>query len=461
MAVVHALSVTHPAIECMGTMSSRMLKRSSPIVCHPIFDWSLEHNPVYCGLGIWARVRPELFRAIWRVLKGSRTMERHTHATLARLAFAALALTAAVGLLVAMGPLNPPAGPVTSTYKTLTEVEPRIAINLTNTPGDADSLFKITQPGSYYLAGNITGVAGKHGIEIVASGVTLDLKGFDLSGVPAMGAFDGVSVTVTTLRDIAVANGSVRNWGDEGIDLGTSLAANCRVEGVNASGNTGNGISVGSGTTVSNCSASSNSSSGISTGNGCSITNCAINLNTVNGINASSTCSITNCSAFDNTGHGIGISDGSTVSNCAASFNTLSGIGPRTNVLLTGSTIADCAVRGNTGDGILFASNCIVRGNTCAGNGNGGDGAGIHATGADNRIEGNNCSGGDRGIDVGAAGNIIIKNTCSGATLNWTIAANNVCGPILDRTAPASAAISGNSAPSSLATTDPHANFSY
>ena len=40
------------------------------------------------------------------------------------LAAAALTL-AAVGLLVAMGPLNPPAGPVTSSYKTLTEVEPQ------------------------------------------------------------------------------------------------------------------------------------------------------------------------------------------------------------------------------------------------------------------------------------------------------------------------------------------------
>src|SRR5690348_16183493 len=30
---------------------------------------------------------------------------------------------------MARGPLNPPAGPVTSTYKTLSEVEPRMAVN--------------------------------------------------------------------------------------------------------------------------------------------------------------------------------------------------------------------------------------------------------------------------------------------------------------------------------------------
>jgi len=122
---------------------------------------------------------------------------------------AAAAVIAAAGVLIA-GPLTPPAGPIAPTNKTLQEVEPRIAINATNTPGDADSLFKITQPGSYYLTGNITGVVGKHGIEIVDSGVTLDLMGFDLSGIPAMGAFDGVSVTNFSLTNITIRNGSVR-----------------------------------------------------------------------------------------------------------------------------------------------------------------------------------------------------------------------------------------------------------
>ncbi|HRJ49802.1 MAG TPA: hypothetical protein PKU91_04680, partial [Phycisphaerales bacterium] len=95
--------------------------------------------------------------------------------------FAALG-TVIGAMAVSAGPLDPPAGPVAGTYKTLTEVEPRIAINAVNTPGGANSLFRITQPGSYYLTGNITGVIGKHGIEIAASGVTIDLMGFDLQG---------------------------------------------------------------------------------------------------------------------------------------------------------------------------------------------------------------------------------------------------------------------------------------
>jgi len=123
--------------------------------------------------------------------------------------------------------------------------------------------------------------------------------------------------------------------------------------------------------------------------------------------------------------------------------------------------VTGCTASFNNGDGIEVFSNCRVTDNTCAFNGNGGNGAGIYATGSDNRIEGNNCTGADRGINVDTAGNIIIRNTCSGNSIDWVIATNNVVGPILDRRAPASAAINGFSAPSSLGSTDPNANFSY
>jgi len=389
----------------------------------------------------------------------------------------AAALALATGGLVFAGPINPPAGPAASTYKTLTEVEPRIAINLTNTPGDADSLFKITQRGSYYLTGNTTGVVGKHGIEIAASGVTLDLMGFDLSGIPAMGAFDGVSATVNSLTNITIRNGSVRAWGDEGVDLGTFSSINSAVIDVRASNNTdngiltgsfstitgctayqnaGNGISTFSGSTISNCTASQNTANGISALNGSTITGCTAFNNTGNGISTSDACTITGCTAYQNTGNGISTFSGSTISNCTASFNNGNGISA-----FQGCTISNCTAQFNTRDGIRVISDCLVLANACSFNGNGGDGAGIHATGSDNRIEGNNCINNDRGIDVDAAGNIIIKNTCSGNTIDWTIVANNVVGPILDRRAPASAAINGFSAPSSLGSTDPNANFSY
>jgi len=57
----------------------------------------------------------------------------------------AIALTVTISHFVGKGDLNPPVGPVAPAHKTWTEVEPRIAINATNTPGDADSLFRIAE----------------------------------------------------------------------------------------------------------------------------------------------------------------------------------------------------------------------------------------------------------------------------------------------------------------------------
>ncbi len=387
----------------------------------------------------------------------ARTPTPTTDPTHSRLATAAIALVVGggLGLLAAMGPLNPPAGPVASTYKTLTEVEPRIAINATNTPGDANSLFKITQPGSYYLTGNITGVANKHGVEIASSGVTLDLMGFDLLGVA--GSLDGISTSEFGMNSIAIRNGSVRGWGDEGIDIQSYAPLSTSVADIRANNNAGHGIAVNSGTTVTRCSADSNVQNGINAGFGAVITQCAVSRNGFNGISAGTAATVTSCTAINNTINGISSSQGCTIIGCASYENEGSGI-----LTSNGTTIVNCTARSNTLDGIAVVNYCVVLANTCSSNGaRTGDGANIWASSTDNRIEGNTCAFADRGIEVSGSGNIILRNTCADNTINWVIAANNVCGPILDRTAPASAAISGNSAPDSTGSTHPNANFTY
>lgn len=388
---------------------------------------------------------------------------------------AAVVASGVVGWLALAGPLAPPAGPIASTGKTLGEVEPRVALNATNTPGDADSLFKITQPGSYYLTGNIIGVVGKHGIEITASGVTLDLNGFDLIGVPGMGAFDGVGVTVNSLTTIAIRNGSVRDWGDEGIDLGSFPVLNSIVENIRASGNTGNGISVGTATTVTGCTASSNGINGIDTAFGSTVSGCtafsnggdgifahsssiisqsAAYLNSGNGIATGTSCTVSGCSAVDNN-TGIQLSSGCVVSKSSAGFNAARGISTG-----SGCHVVDCMATSNILDGIQVLNDCTVRGNTCDSNGSGtGSGAGILVSGGDNVIEGNTCTDSDRGIDVDAGGNLIIKNRCSGNTTNWDFVIGNAYGPIV--ATPSGLAVSGNTAAAALGSTDPNANFSY
>ena len=68
----------------------------------------------------------------------------------------------------------------------LEELEPRTILM---PPGEGELLpasltavITINSPGSYVLGSNVIGVAGKHGIEIKKSNVTLDLNGFALVG---------------------------------------------------------------------------------------------------------------------------------------------------------------------------------------------------------------------------------------------------------------------------------------
>jgi len=411
---------------------------------------------------------------------------------------AALALTAA-GLLFA-GPLNPPAGPITSTNKTLTEVEPRIAINATNTPGDANSLFKITQPGSYYLTGNITGVAAEHGIEITASGVTLDLMGFDLLGVAS--SLDGVSATVGFLRNTTIRNGSVRNWGNAGVMI-ISATGNTgqRVESVAANGNGGTGISCSGDTgTVIDSTATANGGNGISarfiqrciarenagiglavsqggsilqsvalynggdglhTGFACTVTDSSSCYNGGDGITSSNGSTITNCTFSGNTGSGMDVFSSISIHNCTAVGNLLHGINTDSNCVIEG-----CLANSNTFDGIRCGSDSTVRGNTANSNGTGAEtGAGIHATGNGARVEGNTCNNNEIGIDVDGGDNIVIKNTCSDNILAFVIAANNFYGPIIDRRIPTTVAstpvVAGFAATGTMGSTDSNANFAH
>ena len=416
------------------------------------------------------------------------------------LSLSALALLIPGAVLYA-GPLDPPAGPVTSTYKTLTEVEPRTAVNAANTPGDADSLFRISAPGSYYLTGNITGVVGKHGIEINTSGVTLDLNGFEVRGLGAGGGvFDGITVSQGNKLSITIRNGSIRQWGDCGIEFPNIIGTVTQgyiISNIHASNNARDGISLWSRATISHCTASENGVDGISTVGGSTISHCSTNANGDDGISTSTGNTVTACSSGSNGGTGFALGLGNTISDSTASGNAI-GISASGSVIrncsvhsnsgngiggFAGNTIIQCAAYRNVGhgiatgqasvivdctafendlDGIRVSSACLVRGNSSSTNGQGvAGGAGIHATSVDNRIEGNNCTSSDRGIDVDLAGNIIIRNTCAGNTTDWVIVANNVVGPILDRRVPASAAINGFAAPSSLGTTDANANFSY
>ncbi|HEX2838338.1 MAG TPA: right-handed parallel beta-helix repeat-containing protein [Phycisphaerales bacterium] len=415
------------------------------------------------------------------------------------LPMAAGVVVLAAGYLVA-GPLNPPAGPITSTGKTLTEVEPRTAISAANTPGNATAVVRITQPGSYYLTANLVGETGKHGIDIASSGVTVDLNGFEVIGVGVSGgAFDGVRA-FGAFKNITVRNGHVRNWGDDGVEIANVVnSVGARVEDVQSTGNGGSGISCSTDNgVVLRCTASENGATGISatrlvsgctstnnttfgitmgqggsildsmafangddgvrTGFGCIIVNCTSDNNTGDGIEASNGTTITNCSFLANGGSGINIFSSITVRNCTAVSNTLYGIDADTSCHIEG-----CTANSNQLDGIRIGSRGVVRNNLANSNGPSEIGAGIHGIGSDTRFEGNTCNNNDFGITVDGTGNIIINNTCANNVQAFVLVADNLYGPIIDRriptTVPSTPPVAGFSATGTMGSTDSRANF--
>ncbi|MCC6230860.1 MAG: hypothetical protein IT432_16740 [Phycisphaerales bacterium] len=360
---------------------------------------------------------------------------------------------AGVALVVA-GPLNPPAGAVSSTYKTLTEVEPRIAINATNTPGDADSLFRIRQPGSYYLTGKMTGVSGKMGIEIESSYVTLDLNGFELQGVA--GALDGISCTLTNAIGISVENGTVSGWPADGVDISSSIVTGGRIEGVVSVNNGARGIAAGIGFTLANCSAIGNTTTGIDCAHETVATNCVARGNGGIGIYSFGSCSFIGCVASINASHGFSaIFEGSAFMNCVANANTGDGF-----YFSNGCSASNCTATYNQGNGYMLGVRCKVLDSNAHINGTSASVANIKVSGQDNHVLGNSCSGATRGIQVISAGNFIGRNVCSGSTINWDIVAGNALAPIVSATTNA-AAVSGNTYSGSLGSTDPNANFTY
>jgi len=339
---------------------------------------------------------------------------------------------AALSRVASAGPLNPPPGPITPTGKTLTEVEPRTAISDVSTPGNAGSIFRITQPGSYYLTGNLAGQAGKHGIVIAADDVTVDLMGFAVRGVTSsLSGIHGEGFR----RRITIRAGVVTGWGEHGIDVGTVASGRgMLVELIHSTNNGQYGICAPSQSVLRDCIASTNLAGGVYTEDSAVIVNCAASSNTGNGFEVGGSSGVERCIAVGNTAAGFTAAAGSHITGCNARFNGTRGIW-------------------------LAGNDCTARDNTCSSNGFSTSGDGIYANATACLIEGNHCTTNGRGIRVITPGNFIARNRCSGnATANWDIAANNKC---LVVNGVNTSAFSGNAGGASPGSTDPNANFTY
>lgn len=365
--------------------------------------------------------------------------------------FAAV-LIAIAGFTLA-GPINPPAGPVSSTMKTLVEVEPRTAINAANTPGDNDataSVYKITQPGSYYLTGNFNVPAEKTGIEIAAENVTIDLNGFVITGEPSSN--DGISVNFNTssARGIVIHDGTIVNMHGSGIRLRFSNAQepqNSRIERMIVRG-TYLGIDIQDGI-VRDCEVTDNDYAGISINGPASvIDSCVSRANEGYGIFATN-ATVTRCSASnDSTGIVcyIGLVKDCSVSNC------------NRGIEVGDAGLIECVVRNIANIGLYKnGGQAIIRGNFahCTSSINT---YGIFITGSGVRVEQNNIVGATRAIYAGGSNNFIVSNTFDSCVTAIQSQAGNRVGPILMGTS--SPAINGNTG-GGLGTSDPYANIVY
>ena len=365
----------------------------------------------------------------------------------------------ALGQAFAQGPLTPPGLPG-PTMKTLQQVEPRMPIS--------SAPYTISQSGSYYLTTNLTCTG--HGVVIAASGVTLDLRGFAMTG-DMSSSHDGVLLLGTAaapIRDVRVQNGVIRAF-----DVGVSAECcqSCWFEhlalstnstfgiGLSVSGSSGNcddnviahctirdtsfrGVCLDgsggkcNGNVVADCTISGSSNCGLYVNSGWTpghsrgnrITHCTIESNATGGIALmgvySGDCSdntIADSSITDNGGGGIdieaanGMANGNTITRCSLSGNgataiQVSGGGGKCG----GNVIADCTIENNKGNGIALS--------------------GANSS----RIEGNHIVGqtGATTYGIFSAGmaNMIFRNTCVGQTNNFALSANDTYGPIVTST---------------------------
>jgi hypothetical protein len=353
----------------------------------------------------------------------------------------------------AQGNLNPPGAPAPM-FKTLSQVEPRIPIEIVPT--------NITVPGSYYLVTNFTGATGTNGITITVDNVTIDLNGFALIGV--IGSSNGVFATAS-LNNIAVRNGTVRSWTRWGADLGNAL--DNQLMDLRASHNNGGGMRAGAGGLLLRCVATlnttyglyayngsvvkdsaafSNTGDGITTTFSSTIADCssyANNGSSANGIVAGSGTQIRGCLANGNTGGGIITAGRCLIVNCEASDNTQQGIWPN-----DGTVIRECTVANNAGGGVRVGNYCSIVENMFTANSQFGTNAAIRVTGIANRIEANHLVSNHRALEISNVGNLIIRNSSSGNSVADAITGVQVAGPSVN-----SATIGTSS--------NPHANYDF
>ncbi len=376
---------------------------------------------------------------------------------------AGIAGAALVAKLAHAGPLNPPAGPVATTGKTLDNVEPRTAVSSSTCPGDQTCLFHITAPGSYYLTAGVA-AAGTTIVRVSASGVTLDCRGFTLNGAgnavsppsPACIAVDdglhAVDVFDAVCRDAVhgvQCGGACVSVSDvdcsgctTGIEVGPgSSVDDCRAttcvqafactagpDAAAVGGGTtfteciaracGTGFACADGTCIDDCVACE-CDAGVACGDRCFITNtCVIRASSASstgagapGISVGAASECDSCCVIGATGPGIvcGVSSSIDCCVCCRCGSVGADCADKCDV-------SDCTFNDNAVGGVSVAGSCRVFDCCCDGNGNTPGLPPGYAIACESgcSIEDNTCRNSPVACRVGGTGSLVISNMLRG-----------------------------------------------
>ncbi len=368
---------------------------------------------------------------------------------------------------VRAGPIDPPAGAVAPTGKTISEASPGTPIIPPTTGNAQGTMYRITASGSYYLTANFDVLAGTAGIEIAASNVTLDLRGFRVQGQATSGDLIRITQLVT---DVEIRNGSLATSAGNGI-AGLLLNRNGRIRDISVRDCALTGILVGAGSMVTACQVNG-CQVGFNIDTGSKISDCIARQGGT-GFNLSTSVQADRCSATNNSGVGFQVANGCGLQECNASSNAGGGF-----LLTNNSIMTKCVARSNTGVGISAERGCVIRENISSANT--GDGirvsranyvvnnsaqlngptagvAGLRCTGNANRIEGNMLNDNPIGLKMESNPNVYLRNICAANATNYDITPSNFGRVAVPAPAPAFTGNTGGANPA----TDPDVNLAY
>jgi parallel beta-helix repeat protein len=246
--------------------------------------------------------------------------------------------------------------------------------------------YEITTRGYYTINTNLT--SSEDGIIVKANNVTIDLKGYTIEG-SGTGSYRGIYMNGR--NNVEIRDGTIRNFGLDGINEESSSGHSHRVINVRVIANGGSGIYLwGSNHLIEGCTASYNSvGDGIHSGHRGTISGNATYNNGNDGIHAYHGCTISNNTASFNADDGIQTEDYCTISNNTASFNADDGINAWRGCTISGNTAGN-----NGSDGIVTDVVSTVKNNTAYYNQQYGINLSFHNLVDGNAAYNNNQSGG-------------------------------------------------------------------